>query len=82
MKIKLNEWNVEKIKTLQAIIEENSFTYDGGALEDAMQKIKDLTSFNVKTIELLYKKGVLTKEDIKSLLADFICFEVDIEIID
>lgn len=49
---------------------------------NAMQKIKDLTSFNVKTIELLYKKGVLTKEDVKSLLADFVCFEVDIEIID
>ena len=82
MKIKWNEWGQGKTKDLQTIIEDKSFDYEGGALESVVRKASDIALFSAKTVELLYKKGLLTQDDVKSLLVDFDYFVGDIEIID
>ena len=82
MKIKWNERGKEKTKDLQTIIEDRSLDYERGALESVERKASDIALFIANTVELLYKKGLLAKEDVKSLLVDFDYFYGDIEIMD
>lgn len=82
MKIKWNEFGQEKTKDLQTIIEDKSFDYESSALESVVRKASDVALFSAKTVELLYKKGLLTKDDIRSLLQGFDYFEGNIDIID
>lgn len=82
MRIKWNESGQEKGKDLQTIIEDKSFWHEDGVIEGVVRKTSDLALFSVKTVELLYKKGLITREDIISLLEGLEDFEGDIEIID
>ena len=75
MKLKWNDYGRKCEKDLLTIIEDNSFDYNGGKLEETERKASDIAKFCCKTVELLYKKGVLDKDDIISLLGGFEYFE-------
>jgi len=82
MKIKWKEFEKVKVKDLKGLIEDACVSYDSSELDNVVDKINILASFNIKTVELLYKKGLLTDEDVKSLISSFMHVECDIEILD
>lgn len=71
MMLRYKEMGEVRIKALQSLLEEKSFEYDSNAFNSAIMKLSNVTTFCVKTVELLYSKGILTKEDIASLIGGF-----------
>ena len=75
MKLKWNEHGRKCEKDLLTIIENNSYDYNDGKLDEIERKVSDVAKFCCKTVELLYKKGLLDKNDIISLLVGFEYFD-------
>ena len=75
MKLKWNEYGLKCEKDLLTIIENGSYDYSGGKLEETERKAIDVARFCCRTVDLLYKKGLLDKNDIINLLGGFEYFE-------
>jgi len=75
LKIEWKEWGATKKQDLETILSNNSFDYEGNDFDEVVRKINDLTKFNIKTIELLYEKGILNDKDIISLFKEYLIIE-------
>ena len=81
MKLKWVEFETTVERDLKTIIDRS--TELDGSIEDVEQKVSDLATFSTKAIELLYKKGLITKQDIVFILEDFETLDEEgLEIID
>lgn len=70
MKIKYKDnysiFDDTKEKNIRDLLDENMPFY-GNDISDLRQKVDNINTFSIGLIELLYEKGVLSKEDIKSI---------------
>lgn len=87
MKIKYEYWGKTHEKDLQQLILDANYEHGAGIIENLERGLENLAAFNIRTLELLYKKNLIAKEDIRDLVADLdyiladdLKVEIDIEV--
>lgn len=78
MKIKYKQsWETKyNTHTLSQIVEAKAYD-DGGAVERAISRATIAIEFAEKTIEMLYKKGLIDDVDVGNLVSEFCSCDAD-----
>lgn len=79
MKIKYKKsWEIKfSTHTLSEMVDAKAYSDSDGAVESANSRARVAIEFTEKTIEMLYKKGLLNDEDIATLVSELCSCDAD-----